>query len=89
MPAVRRIPRLALIVAAAGVLCGCPSLSQRAEAPPSLDRAAALDSSGDHAGAARMYEALAAQNQGAARNDYLLRAAHAYLAASSGRCAAR
>jgi outer membrane PBP1 activator LpoA protein len=89
MPAVRRIPRLALIVAAAGVLCGCPSLSQRAEAPPSLDRAAALDSSGDHAGAARMYEALAAQNQGAARNDYLLRAAHAYLAAQRPDDAAR
>ena len=81
MPADRRIPRLALIVAAAGVLCGCPSLSQRTEAPPSVDRAVALDNSGDHAGAARMYEALAAQNQGAGRNDYLLRAARAYLAA--------
>jgi outer membrane PBP1 activator LpoA protein len=89
MPADRRIPRLVLIVAAAGALCGCPSLSERAPAPPSVDRAAALESSGDHAGAAHMYEALAAQNQGAARNDYLLRAAHAYLGAQRPDDAAR
>jgi outer membrane PBP1 activator LpoA protein len=89
MPADRRIPRLVPLVIAAAMLCGCPSLSQRTEPPPSVDRATALDNSGDHAGAARMFEALAAQNQGVARNDYLLRAARAFLAAQRPDDAAR
>ncbi|HLY52218.1 MAG TPA: penicillin-binding protein activator, partial [Steroidobacteraceae bacterium] len=46
-----------------------------------VDRAASLEQSGDTAGAARVYESLAAQNSGPERNDYLLRAAHAWLAA--------
>ena len=66
-------------LAAALVLSGCPSLS--VGPPPSVDRAASLQQSGDSAGAARIYESLAAQNSGVERNDYLLRAAHAWLAA--------
>lgn len=76
----RPIVRLALVLAMAA-LSGCPSLSQRTEPPPSIDRAQALEQAGDRAGAARVYEGLAAQNSGAERNDYLFRAARDYLAA--------
>jgi outer membrane PBP1 activator LpoA protein len=59
---------------------------------PSVDRAASLERSGDPAGAARVYESLAAQNSGPGRNDYLLRAAHdwltAHLADEAGRALA-
>jgi outer membrane PBP1 activator LpoA protein len=85
----RRIRRLGPLVVAAAALCGCPSLSERAELPPSVDRAATLESNGDHVGAARMYEGLAAQNQGGPRNDYLLRAAHSWLAAQHADDSAR
>jgi outer membrane PBP1 activator LpoA protein len=44
---------------------------------------------GDQVGAARMYEALAEQNSGADRNQYLLRAAHSYLAGHRPEDAAR
>ena len=73
----------------AAVLSGCPSLSQRAELPPSIDRAQALEQSGDRAGAARVYEGLAAQNSGTDRTGYLLRAANDYLAARRPEDAAR
>ncbi len=78
---VRWILRLALLAAAAFALTGCPSLSPRAQPPPSVDTAEALLRQGDQLGAARMFEALAAQNNGADRNGYLLRAARAYLGA--------
>ena len=78
---IRPIIRLAPVLLAALVMSGCPSLSQRAELPPSIDRAQALEQSGDHAGAARVYEGLALQNSGTDRNEYLLRAARNYLAA--------
>ncbi len=85
----RWIVRLAVIAAAAAALTGCPSLSPRAEAPPSVDTAEALAHRGDQAGAARMYEALAAQNSGTDRNEYLMRATRAYLAARRPEDAAR
>src|SRR6516225_464273 len=81
--------RLALLALATAALAGCPSLSQRAELPPSIDRAQALEHSGDAAGAARVYEALAAQNTGADRTGLLLHAARDYLAAQRTEDAAR
>jgi len=85
----RPIVRLALVLLAAAAMSGCPSLSQRAELPPSVDRAQALEQSGDRAGAARVYEGLAAQNSGADRNEYLLRAARDYLVARRPQDASR
>lgn len=66
-------------LAAALVLSGCPSLT--VGPPPSVDRAASLEQSGDLPGAAHVYESLASQNSGPERNSYLLRAAHAWLGA--------
>jgi outer membrane PBP1 activator LpoA protein len=85
----RWIVRLVVVAAAAITLTGCPSLSPRAEAPPSLDNADALARQGDQMGAARMYEALAGQNSGTDRNEYLFRAARAYLAGHRPEEAAR
>jgi outer membrane PBP1 activator LpoA protein len=78
MPFARRMSRFAILTAALA-LAGCPSLSERIGPPPSLDRAAALEQAGDQAGAARVYEALAAQNSGSEHNDLLLHAARDYL----------
>jgi outer membrane PBP1 activator LpoA protein len=81
--------RLAAVMAAAALLSGCPSLSQRAELPPSIDRAQELERSGDVAGAARVYEQLAGQNSGTDRTGLLLHAARDYLAAQRTDEAAR
>ena len=81
--------RLALLAAAALALAGCPSLTERAGLPPSVDRAEVLERSGDPAGAARVYEELAAANTGADRNDLLLRAARAWMGAHRPEEAAR
>ena len=78
MPLARWIARCAALSAALA-LSGCPSLT--VGPTPSIDRAANLEQSGDLAGAARVYEGLAAQNSGADRNGYLLRAAGAWLRA--------
>jgi outer membrane PBP1 activator LpoA protein len=85
----RRALRLALLAAGTLVLCGCPSLTERTGLPPSVDRAETLERSGDEAGAARIYEQLAAQNAGAARNDFLLHAARDWIAARRPEEAAR
>jgi outer membrane PBP1 activator LpoA protein len=85
----RWIVRLVVVAAAAITLTGCPSLSPRAEAPPSLDNADALARRGDQMGAAHMYEALAEQNSGTDRNEYFFRAARAYLAGHRPEEAAR
>jgi outer membrane PBP1 activator LpoA protein len=85
----RPVLRLAVVVAAAALLSGCPSLGQRAELPPSIDRAQELERSGDVAGAARVYEELAAQNSGTDRTGLLLHAARDYLAAQRTDDAAR
>ena len=81
MQLARWIVRLVVVAAAGFALTGCPSLSPRAESPPSLDGADALARSGDLMGAAHMYEALAGQNSGSDRTEYLFRAARSYLAA--------
>jgi outer membrane PBP1 activator LpoA protein len=83
------LARLAPGALAALALSGCPSLTQREGLPPSIDRAEQLDKAGDAVGAARVYEALAAQNSGSDRNDYLLRAARDYLSAHHADDAAR
>jgi len=83
------ILRLILLTLAASALAGCPSLGPRAESPPSIDAADALARQGDQSGAARMYEALATQNSGTDRNEYLYRATRAYLAAHRPEDAAR
>ena len=85
----RWIVRLVVVAVAAFALTGCPSLSPRAESPPSLDTADALARQGDQMGAARMYEALAGQNSGTDRNEYLFRAARAFLIARRPEEAAR
>ena len=77
------------IAAAVFALTGCPRLTQRAEIPPSVERAEALAHQGDQAGAARVYEDLAAQNSGPDRNEFALRATRAYLAAHRAEDAAR
>ena len=87
MPFSRWITRGAAL-AAAFVLTGCPSLTT-VSPPPSADRAASLEQSGDAAGAARVYEELAEQNTDASRNTYLLRAAHDWIAAHRADEAAR
>jgi len=86
---VRSLLSLALLAAAVLLLSACPSLSQRAELPPSVDRAEELERSGDPAGAARVLEQLAAQNSAAERNAMLLRAARDYLSAHRAEDAAR
>jgi outer membrane PBP1 activator LpoA protein len=73
--------RLALIVLTAFILASCQSLAPGTEAPPSVDRARALERAGDFAGAARIYEALAAQNSGTEQNALLLQAAQEHLRA--------
>ena len=75
------IGRAAAVIAATLVLTGCPALGPRGEAPPSQDRARNLERSGDYAGAASVYERLAAQNSGTEQNAYLLLAAREYLRA--------
>ena len=81
MSNVRCLSRSAAIIAALFVLTGCPSLGPHAELPPSVDRARALERQGDQAGAARIYEALAAQNSGTEQNALLLLAARVYVSA--------
>ena len=85
----RWIVRFAVVATAALVLTACPSLTRQAEPPPSVERAQSLARQGDQAGAARVYEALAAQNSGADRNDLEFRAVRAYLAAHLPEDAAR
>ena len=83
---VRWLACLLLVTLAVG---GCPSLTERAGAPPSLDRAQQLERGGDPGGAARVYEDLAAQNAGEQRNTLLLGAARNYLDAHRADDAAR
>jgi outer membrane PBP1 activator LpoA protein len=85
----RWIVRCAVVATAAFVLTGCPSITQQAQLPPSVDRADSLARQGDQAGAAKVYEALAEQNSGTDRNDYLFRAIRADLAARLPEEAAR
>jgi len=79
----------ASLLAALLALPGCSSLITQGELPASIDRAQALEQQGDSAGAAHVYEELAAQNSGTDRNDYALKAAHAWIAARRPKDAAR
>jgi hypothetical protein len=72
---------LGLGLLVAFVLVSCTSLGPGTVAPPSVDRARALERAGDYAGAARVYEALAAQNSGTEQNALLLQAALEHLRA--------
>jgi len=78
MTVLRYRPALALI--ALGILiAGC---STNSRPPASLERAAALSARGDHAAAAREYEALSAQARGTALNPVLISAAKEWLRAN-------
>ena len=80
-PSLRWLARSSALLAALVLVASCQSLGPRGEPPPSVDRARTLDRAGDYAGAARIYEALAAQNTGTEQNGYLLLAARSYLQA--------
>jgi len=69
-----------LVVALAVVLTGCPATPRRG-GPPNVDRAEELIRAGDHAGAASLYERLAAETTGSDSAEFRLRAARAWLAA--------
>jgi len=69
-----------IVVALAAALAGCPSTPRRG-APSSVDRAQELTRSGDHAGAAALYERLATETTGSDSAEFRLRAARAWLAA--------
>ena len=69
-----------VVVAAALLLAGCPSTPRRG-GPPNVDRAETLMRSGDHAGAAAIYERLAAETSGSDSVEFRLRAIRAWLAA--------
>ncbi len=88
-----RIPNLiralALAAALAIVTTGCASLAPGTPPPPSVDRARSLADQGDPGGAAREYEALAAQDPGTGGNRFRLEAARAWLAAGAGTEATR
>jgi outer membrane PBP1 activator LpoA protein len=71
----------ALLLGLALLLASCKSLGPESAPPPSVDRAEILANHGDNAGAARVYESLAAENTGQDRADLLLRAARAWLLA--------
>jgi uncharacterized protein len=61
------------------LLTGCPSTPRTG--PSSVDRAVAATRSGDHAGAAALYERLATETTGSDSVEFRLRAARAWLAA--------
>lgn len=79
---------LALSLPITLLLAGCPSLGERPEAPASLERAHELERS-DLAGAARLYEQLAAATGGGDRSGLLLHAAYDDLLAHRAEDAAR
>ena len=61
------------------LLAGCPSTPRTG--PSAVDRADAATRSGDHAGAAALYERLATETTGSDSVEFRLRAARAWLAA--------
>ena len=70
---------VAALTAVTLVLAGCAAVPSGPA--PTTEQAATLARQGNLAGAAQMYEALANESRGAARNDFALEAAGAYLAA--------
>jgi uncharacterized protein len=86
MTSVKALPKpLAVFVTVvlALLVAGCPSGAPRRGGPPSVDRAELLTRSGDHAGAAAVYERLGSETSGVDRTEFLLRAARSWLAAGS------
>jgi len=77
------------LLALAATLSGCRSLTSEEAPPPTADRAEQLARQGDNAGAARVYEALAAEEGGSDRAQWQLRATRAWLAAHQPREAER
>jgi uncharacterized protein len=69
------------VVALALLLAGCPGGGVRRPPSVSVDRAEQLKNGGDYAGAAAVYEKLAAQTTGSDSAEFLLRAARAWFAA--------
>jgi len=69
-----------VVISLAAVLAGCPATPPRG-GPPNVDRAEELVRAGDHAGAAALYERLAAETTGSDSAEFRLRAARAWLAA--------
>lgn len=89
MSSIQSMLRLVLVLTAAALLAGCPSLGPRGAPPPSADRAELLLRQGDYEGAARAFEALAEDNTGTDRSEYMLRAARTWLLARRADEAAR
>lgn len=84
MTAVRRLAAPLLLLLSALMLVSCGSSTRT---PASLERAVALAARGDHAAAAREYEALAASARGSAINASLLPAAKEWLRANDAAAA--
>jgi outer membrane PBP1 activator LpoA protein len=84
-----RVRSLLCLLLLSVALSGCPSLTERAGLPPSVDRAEQLEHAGDLGGAARVYEDLAAHNSGSDRNELALHAARDYLDAQRAEDGAR
>ena len=79
---------LAALAAVTLVLAGCASVPRGPA--PSAEQAATLARQGNPAGAAQMYEALATESGGAARNGFALQAAASLSrGAAAGRCGRR
>ena len=83
MMATRFLPTLALIVLALAIA----SCSTNTRTPASLERAVALSARGDHAAAAREYEALTISGRGNAVNATWLAAAKEWLRANEASAA--
>ena len=77
-----------ILASAALWLTACPSLGTR-DQPPTLDRAEALAQRGEHAAAARVFEAMARDNSGDDSTRFLLRAVSEWLAANQPADASR
>jgi uncharacterized protein len=78
--ALHRSFALIVVIAAGLLLAGCPSTPRRG-GPPNVDRAETLSRTGDHAGAAGIYERLGAETTGNDSVEFRLRAIRAWLMA--------
>ena len=79
--ALHRSFALIVVITAALLLAGCPTTPRRG-GPPNVDRAESLTRTGDHAGAAALYERLGAETTGVDSVEFRLRAAREWLAAN-------
>ena len=79
--ALHRSFALIVVATTALLLAGCPSTPRRG-GPPNVDRAESLTRTGDHAGAAAVYERLGAETTGSDSVEFRLRAVREWLAAN-------